>query len=119
MLVKLFASVGGDEFGVVGVIAATVITNLTICHIVEPYVLYRHAFQKPVKKHLIKNYCYVAVFIAVLFVMTFVMQTNDNQWIELLTNGAISVGISIATTFVVFLFNKNIRNSLKIKSNRR
>ena len=45
IFVKLFGLSGGDELGVVGVIVATIITNLTICHIVEPLVLYKHAFE--------------------------------------------------------------------------
>lgn len=113
--VKLFAYIGGEEFGVVGVIAATIVTNLFICHVVEPYVLYKHAFQKPVKKHMLRNYCYMAVFAAALLAMSFFMQTFENAWLELFVNGLISLVISAITLSVVFLAEKGLRRSLKAR----
>ena len=118
IFVKLFLKVGGDELGIIGVIVATIITNLTICHIVEPFVLYKYAFQKSVKKHLLRNYFYVALFIVALLGMTALMQNNDNQWIELLSNGAIAVAISVIIIIFIFLADGNIRRNLKIKRNR-
>lgn len=94
LLVKLLSAVGGEELGVVGVIAATIVTNLAICHIVEPYVLYKYAFNKSAKKYMTKNYLYIAMFVAALVLMNALMQTNGNQFVELLINGTISVGVS-------------------------
>lgn len=113
--VKLFSSIGGDELGVVGVIVATIITNLTICNIVEPYVLYKYAFRKSVKKHLIRNYMYVAIFILALFVMNALMQQIDNSWISLIINGLISVAISVLILIVVLIVDKNIRQKLNFR----
>ena len=42
--------------GVSGVIVATVITNLLICHLVEPYVLYKNAFDLSPNTFYLKNY---------------------------------------------------------------
>lgn len=117
--VRLFLNIGGDELGVVGVIVATIITNLTICHFVEPYVLYKHAFQKPVGKHLLKNYIYIAVFIIGLFGMNALMQTHENNWIMLLINGSISLGVSAMCILATFIFDKNTRRSLKIRLNKK
>ena len=119
LFVKLFSNIGGDELGVVGVIVATIITNLTICHIVEPYVLYKHAFQKSVKKHLLKNYFYIVIFIVALFAMNALMQINSNNWITLLINGAISFGISAISILLTFLLDKNMRKSLKFRLNKK
>lgn len=113
--VKLFLHIGGDELGVVGVIVATIITNLLICHIVEPYVLYKYAFQRSVKKHLLKNYMYVAIFVVALLTMNTLMVEINNTWISLLVNGLISVAISILTLIIVLIVDKDTRRKLNFK----
>lgn len=111
--VYLFGFLWGEEFAVVGVIVATIITNLTICHIVEPYVLYKHAFQKSPAKYYLRNYIYTAVFAAALCLLNLFMRQIDNQWLELLVNGCISVGVSVVVLSVVMIFNKDFRNHIK------
>ena len=115
IFVKLFGLSGGDELGVVGVIVATIITNLTICHIVEPLVLYKHAFKKPVKGHLITNYIYIFMFVIVLFLMDRCMITHDSEMIEMLLNGCISLMFSAGIAFVVIMTNKEIRKVIASK----
>lgn len=107
--VKIFAHFGGDEIGVVGVIVATVFTNLLICHIVEPYVLYRYAFHESVKKHLIQNYIYIGIFIISALIVSRLIQVYENKWVELFVNGAISLAISACVICLTFLCNKNMR----------
>lgn len=118
-LVVCFSHIGGDELAVVGVIVATIITNLSICYLVEPYVLYKHAFQKPVKKHLIKNYSYFFVFVAVLLVMDALMQTMESPWVQMIINGLISIALSLFVLVVTALLDKNIRKSLRLKRKNR
>ena len=67
---------------------------------------------------MLRNYFYVALFIVALLGMTALMQNNDNQWIELLSNGAIAVAISVIIIIFTFLADGNIRRNLKIKRNR-
>lgn len=107
--VYLFDFLWGAEFAVVGVIAATIVTNLTICHIVEPYVLYRHALKTSVKPYYIRNYLYIALFVGLLFALHFSMIKSDNQWVELFANGGISLAYSLSISTIVILFNKNFR----------
>ena len=95
-------------FGVTGVIVATIITNLIICHIVEPYVLYKHAFNISPKTYYLKNYSMILLFGAAVFVLTLCMQSFDSLWTELFVNGFISVGISALACAVVFLFNRKL-----------
>ena len=92
--------------GVVGVIAATIVTNLLICHIVEPYVLYRHAFAASPCRYYLKNYGMILLFCGVLALLDSCMQGFDSQWTELLVNGCISVGISVVVCTIVILFTK-------------
>lgn len=112
LFLKWFTAIGGEEFGVVGVIAATIITNLTICHVIEPLVLYRHAFEAPVRKHMARNYLYMAVFVAALLLLSRCMKTNANAWLELLINGSISVGFSAGTVALVALTDPGVRRTL-------
>lgn len=94
--------------GVVGVIVATIITNLVICHIVEPYVLYKNAFEVSPKKHYIRNYGMIILFALALILLNFVMKSYDNQWLQLLVNGCISVVVSVCVCAIELLLNKNI-----------
>lgn len=94
--------------GVTGVIVATIFTNLVICHVVEPYVLYKHAFNVSPKKYYYQNYSMIAVFTATLFLLDFCMQSSQNKWVELFTNGFISVGISFIACGIVLLSNRGL-----------
>lgn len=94
-------------FGVTGVIVATIITNLLICHIIEPFVLYKNAFLVSPKRYYFKNYSMIAAFIVALLALDFVMMSFDNRWKELLVNGFISVGISCVVIAVFTVFQKD------------
>lgn len=102
--------------GVAGVIIATIITSFFICHIVEPYVLYKNAFSTSPISYYAKNYCMIGLFFVAIFVLDFCMISNENQFIELLLNGCISVGISSIICGIAFLMNwrmsKNIIKKL-------
>lgn len=106
----LFVCVFPKDYRVVGVIVATIVTNLFICHVVEPYVLYRHAFGTSVKKYYLRNYLYIIVFVGAMFAMHFCMQHFESQWLELLVNGCISLAFSIPICVMVSLSNKDFRH---------
>lgn len=80
--------------GVTGVIAATILTNLLICHVVEPYVLYKDALDTSPKTYYVKNYAMIALFAVLLLVLDRLMVHRDSQWLQLLVNGCISVALS-------------------------
>lgn len=101
--------------GVAGVILATIITNLVICHVVEPYVLYKHAFGASPKRYYLRNYGMILGFFAMVMVLNLCMQRFENRWVELLVNGCISVGISGGVSLIVFLCSKNLRTFLSRK----
>ena len=101
--------------GVVGVIVATIVTNLLICHVVDPFVLYKHAFSKFPNKYYFKNYSMIAFFTVSLLCLNLAMQDIGNNWTELFVNGFISVGMSIIVCGVVFLLDaKTSRRLLSI-----
>ena len=86
----LFVQVFPEEYRTVGVIAATIITNLLICHIVDPYVVYRHVFCRPVKEYWMRNYAYIGLFVIALIMLNY-LETD-----RLIANGLISLGVSAA-----------------------
>ena len=107
-----------EIFGITGVIIATIATNLLICHIVEPYILYKHAFFEKPCKYYIRNYTMMAAFTVVLKIFSFFMKTFDYAWKELLFNGCFSVGISMIVIIALSLLYKN-ELSLLLKSLKR
>lgn len=112
--VVLFTHLWGEEFGVVGVILATIITDLSICHIIEPHVLYKYAFNVSPKYHYLKNYIYIAIFLASLLGLQACMRTVENEWLELLINGFISIAISFIVVLLTLLVDKDFRHYAKI-----
>lgn len=108
--VYLFGWLFGDDFAVVGVIAATIVTNLVICHVVEPHVLFKYALQTSAKKFYFRNYGCIALFSICLIALHFSLQETDNYWIELLINGFIAVGIAIVPCIAMVLLDKDFRH---------
>lgn len=94
--------------GVTGVIVATIITNLLICHIIEPYVLYKNAFSISPKKYYLQNYSMITLFTMSLTLLNFCLQDYTDQWTELFVNGFISLGVSFIVCAISLLFNRNI-----------
>ena len=103
--------------GITGVIVATIITNLLICHIIEPYVLYKNAFTVSPKKYYFKNYARISVFVAALFLLDNCKQSNASVWTGFFVNGLISVAISIGVCLIVLLLNREAVKDL-IKRNK-
>lgn len=115
----IFVVLFPEEFKVVGVIVATIITNIFICHIVEPYVLYKHVFHTSPKRYYLRNYLFIAAFCAVLIVTHFCMVDIEKQWLEFLANGFIAVGIAMVPCAVAVLANKDFRYYIKHFKDRR
>lgn len=112
--VYLFGYLFGEDFAVVGVIAATIITNLTICHIIEPHVLYKYAFKDNTGKYYLRNYFYIALFAVALTVLHFCMRNGANEWIQLLINGSIAVGIAAVPCVIVIAIDKDFRHYISV-----
>lgn len=112
VLSLLFVQVFPQEYRIVGVIAATIITTLFICHIVDPYVVYKYAFHMSVKEYYVRNYCYIGLFFIALFTLGKLMRKINSEVLGILVNGFISVGVSIIVLGLVALFDKSFRKSI-------
>lgn len=100
--------------GISGVLIGTIITNLTICMPIEPYVLYKYGFEKSIKKYQIVNYGLLVLFILTLFLFNiFKIDTISNIYLRVITNGLISVTISILIILILIIFNENIKKTIK------
>ena len=108
----LFVMILPDDYNVAGVIVATIITNLFICHIVEPYILYKNAFLSTPRKHFITNYLMIFLFSAYVFLFDFIRVDASSEWGSLLINGCISVGIWIAVLCVYLCLDRDLRGRL-------
>lgn len=112
ILSLLFVTIFPEEYKVVGVIVATIITNLLICDTVEPFVVFKHVFGKSPRDFYIKNYTYIALFTLALFALTHITHTTDSPVAGILINGFISLGISFVVLAFVALVDKSFRNSV-------
>ena len=112
--VYLFRFLFGDDFAVVGVIVATILTNLFICHVVEPHVLYKYGLNRKPTGYYIRNYIYIALFAACLVALQFCLQTYTNEWKELLVNGSIAVAIAVVPSIAVVAADRNFRHYVKV-----
>ena len=109
VLSLLFVQVFPEDLRIVGVIVATIITTMGICHIVDPYVVFKHAFKMPVKEYYIRNYSYIVLFTLALILMTYLNRPTDSPIIGLLQNGFISIGVSLITLGFVAIVDKPFR----------
>lgn len=99
-------------FGIVGVIAATIATNLIVCHMIEPYVLFKKAFEQSPGRYYIKNYGRILLFAVMLCLMDLCMVATSSHWTQLIINGGISVVISVAMAVAVLLINGKTRKDI-------
>ena len=114
VFVILFMDWFGKSFAVMGVIFATIITNLFICHIIEPYVLHKYVFHISTKKYWIKNYSYIVIFIIALCIMGNSMVSMENIYIELIINGILSLMFSSVISILIVVTDKDFRYYCKI-----
>ena len=98
------------KIGVVGVIVATIITNLLICHIIEPYVLYKNAFNHSVKKFYLRNYAMILLFGGLMVMYQQLEVSAYGHWGNLVTHGMISLSISLPICVVLLVLNRKMRN---------
>lgn len=109
----LFVIVFPEEYKVVGVIVATILTNLLICHVIMPHVVYKNAFKASAKGFYVRNYLYFVLFAGALFALHFCMMEIADPWLELLVNGCIAVAIALVPGLIAMLANRDFRYYFK------
>lgn len=98
--------------GVCGVIIATIITNLVICHVVEPLVLYKNAFDSSPRRFYIKNYSLISLFLIALAALNRCLLVLPNKFAEMILNGFISIGFSLVLCVIAVLTNADLKKMI-------
>lgn len=101
-----------NRIGVTGVIGATIITNLLICHIVEPYVLYKHALEASPLKYYLRNYAMIGLFFLGMLAVDRLTVTANTYFMEFIRNGFLSVAVSLGLCAVVLILNAKLSQTL-------
>ena len=114
----IFVNIFPEDNRVAGVVVATIITNLLICHIVEPYVIFHNVFGHSPRRYCLRNYAYIALFAVCLCVMSCVMQDYESDINGFLVNGCLSVGISFMALGIVAAADREFRMEVKILGNK-
>lgn len=99
-----------NYLGILGILISNIITNIFICHTIEPFVLYKYAFKKSVK-----NYYLVNTFIMILFgiaVLTIELIFKYLNFSNVLFKGIISVVFSVLIIILLAALNKKFRNGI-------
>ena len=110
VLSLLFVMVFPEDYRVVGVIVATIITNLLICDTVEPFVIFKHVFDQKPGRFYFRNYVYIGMFAIALAGMSFLTTEWTNAISSILINGCISVVVSISLLAIVAVADRKFRN---------
>lgn len=98
------------KLGVAGVIIASIISTLTICHTIEPFVLYKHLFEEKVKKYYIINFGLIILFSIISIVFININFNNFNNIIlDILYKGAISVILNVIIIIIALIVSRNFR----------
>ena len=100
------------SIGVIGVLVATIMTTLLICHVIEPFVLYKYAFNMSPRNYYLSNYSMILIYAAAQVVMEVIRCDSDTVWQSLLTNGMLSVCISLAICALGAVANINLCKQL-------
>ncbi len=97
--------------GPVGVIIATIITNLSITYLIEPFVLFKYGFNKSPNKFYFKQYIYAITFILTIIFSTIFKNITfiSNEYIDFL----IHVIVGMIFGFIVSIFSLIISKEFK------
>ncbi len=112
VLSLLFVKIFPEEYRVTGVIFATIITTLLICYTVEPYIVFKHVFNRSSAGFTIKNYSYTALFVAFLFLFDRLKFSNSNIYTTFLFNGLLSLVLSALAISLVSVLNPSFRREI-------
>lgn len=92
----------GRSMGISGVLLGTVITNLLICDVVEPLVLYRNVFHAPVGGFYLKHYGFIFLFAAALLALDGILPEGGG----IILGGFLSLPVSGAVCLIIWIASR-------------
>ncbi len=102
------------EYAVTGVIAATIITTIVICDIVEPHILFKYVFKRSAKTFYIKNYSNILIFAVALVVIGKIRLSLSNTIVDIFANGCISLAVTAVTLLITGTIDKSFASECQI-----
>lgn len=101
--------------GVSGVLLSTIITNLLICHIIEPFVLYKHGFKNNPTKYYLINYLLISIFLVSVFLFEIIdFKYTTNIYWSILQRGFFSIIFSSLILIITYIFISPIRKEINL-----
>lgn len=98
--------------GLVGVLAATIISRLLVLYTIEPFVVFKHGFEESPKKYYLLQYLTIVLLIISFVIMEVFKVSFDSNLVTFIVNGFISVGLSLVIITIVYLTIKPFRVSV-------
>lgn len=105
----IFSILFAKMWGIAGVLIATMVTNLLICNIIEPYVLHKYIFLKSPRMHYLKHYLIVLAFIVSIFAFNIISVDCNSKYISIILNGGLSLAISFVLIVILAFFNRKMK----------
>jgi O-antigen/teichoic acid export membrane protein len=119
-IINLIASlILAKQFGMVGVLIGTFISTMTTCFWVEPYVLYKHGFNKRIKEYFI-NYSINIIIATTVGVLTYITSQyffNEYNLVNFIGKLAICIIIPNVIFILLYYRNNEFKTILKIGKN--
>ena len=100
-------------FGIYGVLIATIIVDILMYHVVEPFVLFKYGLESPPYKYYLINYSLIGFFVGEVFLFNLIHINVDNIYLHFLISGCLSVAINIIPVLLVVIINPKLRQKTK------
>ena len=100
----VFSFILGKQFGVIGIILGTIISTITCCIFVEPYILYKYGFKRSSKKYFKRYFKYMLIVIMEAIIIILISIPIDTMSLNLV--------LEIAVKLILCLIIPNLINYL-------
>lgn len=100
----VFSFILGKQFGVIGIILGTIISTITCCIFVEPYILYKYGFKRSSKKYFKRYFKYMLIVIMEAIIIILISIPIDTMSLNLI--------LEIAVKLILCLIIPNLINYL-------
>ena len=111
LVVSIFLAM---HFGLIGVFIGTTVSNLATCFWIEPYVLYKQGFNKPLGSYYVTYFVYSLVFVVAGFITFGLLSLVelDNHLLDFLASMCICAIVPNLVFLIAFYRTSEFRNTI-------
>ena len=105
------------RWGVLGVLAGTLISNLLVTFWVEPLIVHRYALQKPVRFFYLKNVIYFFITTALsvgIWQVNLLIFGEAGNFIEFIGRAIFTVGLTVCSLCLIFVRNPYFQRTVRM-----